>query len=128
MLVTPWIWFVMMNTKSYTTIFFAFLVLLLPQVATLRHHAGVLHACIPAADPLHRYVAGLQPSGTIIGGGLSPPLIATALLGKTNNWPAGVAIFITALNLIALLATFGLRERHVAEPAIAAHIPSPTTA
>lgn len=125
MLVTPWIWFVMMNTKSYTTVFFAFLVLLLPQVASY----GTMPAYFTHVFPPRIRYTGMSLGyslGTIIGSGLSP-LIATALLGKTNNWPA-VAIFITALNLIALLATFGLRERHVAEPAIAAHIPSPTTA
>jgi MFS family permease len=107
MVVTPWIWFMLINTQSYPMIFLGFLILFVPFVASY----GTLPAYFSQVFPPRIRYTGMSLGysiGSVLGSGISP-LVATALLGTENNWTS-VAVFVTVLNLAALAATLGLRE------------------
>ena len=117
MIVTPWIWFLLMNTANITAMFAGFVILFIPFCLTY----GSMPAFFAQVFPPHVRYSGMAVGysiGTVLGSGLSP-LIATSLLGKNNNWPA-VAIFVSVMGLAALLATTKMREIATSEPYVVA--------
>lgn len=102
MVFVPWIWFFMMGTANLWVMFLAYLVLFAPFCLSY----GAMPAYYAQVFPVHIRYSGMSVGygiGTVLGAGLSP-LIATALLGTDDNWPA-VAMFLSVLALASFFAT-----------------------
>ncbi|MGV9799440.1 MFS transporter [Mycobacterium sp. NPDC003449] len=102
MVAVPWIWFLMMGTANLWVMFAAYLVLFAPFCLSY----GAMPAYYAQVFPVHIRYSGMSIGygiGTVLGAGLSP-LIATALLGTDNNWPA-VAAFLSLLAAASFFAT-----------------------
>ncbi|KWX22980.1 hypothetical protein AFM11_16515 [Mycolicibacterium wolinskyi] len=102
MVFVPWIWFLMMGTANLWVMFLAYLVLFAPFCLSY----GAMPAYYAQVFPVHIRYSGMSVGygiGTVLGAGLSP-LIATALLGTDDNWPA-VAMFLSVLALASFFAT-----------------------
>lgn len=102
MVFVPWIWFLMMGTANLWVMFLAYLVLFAPFCLSY----GAMPAYYAQVFPVHIRYSGMSVGygiGTVLGAGLSP-LIATALLGTDDNWPA-VALFLSVLALASFFAT-----------------------
>lgn len=102
MVFVPWIWFLMMGTANLWVMFVAYLVLFAPFCLSY----GAMPAYYAQVFPVHIRYSGMSIGygiGTVLGAGLSP-LIATALLGTDDNWPA-VATFLSLLALASFFAT-----------------------
>jgi MFS family permease len=102
MAIVPWLWFVMMGTANLLVMFIAYLVLFAPFCLSY----GSMPAYYAQVFPVHIRYSGMSIGysiGTVLGAGLSP-LIATALLGEDNNWPA-VAVFLSVMSLASFVAT-----------------------
>lgn len=109
MVFTPWIWFLLVNTKQVPMMLLGFVLLFIPFCLSY----GAMPAFFAQVFPPEVRYSGLAVGysiGTVFGSGLSP-LIATSLLGKGGNWQA-VAAFISVMGVISVIATLALRERY----------------
>jgi hypothetical protein len=111
-----WIWLPLFNTGVIALVILGFVILFIPHTA---NNASLPATFAHAFPPEVRY-SGLAVGynlGTLIASAVSP-LVAAWLFEATGSWTS-IALYITAGNVVSLIAAFFVRERFsdpVAEP------------
>lgn len=101
MVITPYIWFALLDTKNMALMMTGFLILFLPFAANY----GVMPTFYSEVFPANVRYSGMAIGytlGTILGSATAP-LVGTYLLGVTGNW-YGIAVFMSGASLISAIA------------------------
>ncbi|MEH2513367.1 MFS family permease [Nitrobacteraceae bacterium AZCC 1564] len=101
MVVTPFIWFMLLDTKNMSLMMAGFLILFVPFAANY----GVMPTFFAEVFPANVRYSGMAIGytlGTILGSATAP-LVGTYLLGVTGNWYA-IAAFMSGASLISAVA------------------------
>lgn len=101
MVMTPFIWFALMDTKNAALMLLGFIVLFVPFAANY----GVMPTFYSEVFPANVRYSGMAIGytlGTILGSATAP-LVGTYLLGATGNWYA-IAAFMSGASLVSAIA------------------------
>jgi len=101
MVITPFIWFSLLDTRNMALMMLGFLILFVPFAANY----GVMPTFYAEIFPAKVRYSGMAIGytlGTIVGSATAP-LVGTYLLGVTGNWYA-IAAFMSGASLISALA------------------------
>jgi MFS family permease len=101
MVITPFIWFSLLDTKNMALMMAGFLILFVPFAANY----GVMPTFYAEIFPANVRYSGMAIGytlGTILGSATAP-LVGTYLLGVTGNWYA-IAAFMSGASLISAVA------------------------
>jgi MFS family permease len=108
MVVTPFAWFALLNTREYGLMLLGFAVLFVPYSANYAMFPAYFSQVFP---PALRY-SGMSLGFTIgtIAGNAFAPAIATSILDGTGSW-VGIAWYMAAMAVVSLAAGVFLRLR-----------------
>ncbi|MQA78606.1 MAG: MFS transporter [Streptosporangiales bacterium] len=122
MAVFPYLWFMTLDTKSFGWMLLGFLLLFLPYTANY----GTMPVFFAHAFPPAVRYTGLSLGytlGTVVGSAMAP-IVATAILNATGDWPL-IAVYMSGAGIVSVVAAIFLTERYAApEPVVAATSPA----
>ncbi|MQA10709.1 MAG: MFS transporter [Pseudonocardiaceae bacterium] len=108
MIVTPYLWFGLLETGNVALMMLGFLVMFVPYAANY----GVMATFFAQVFPVGVSYTGMSIGytlGTVLGSGLAP-IIATYLLDATGSWLA-IAAYMSLVGVLSFVAALFLRER-----------------
>jgi MFS family permease len=112
MVVTPFVWFALLDTRQYWLMLLGFALLYVPYSANYAMFPSYFSQVFP---PALRY-SGMSLGFTIgtIAGNAFAPTIATSILGSTGSW-AGIAWYMAGMAAVSLAAGVLMPTRAAAE-------------
>ncbi|MGO1975436.1 MAG: MFS transporter, partial [Propionibacteriaceae bacterium] len=109
MIITPYLWFLGLESRSFAFMLGGFLLLFIGYMANY----GTMPTYFAHVFPADIRYTGLSIGytfGTIISSAIAP-IIATALLGATGSW-LSIALYMSGVGVVSAIAALFLKERY----------------
>ncbi|GAA4809575.1 MFS transporter [Actinomycetospora chlora] len=115
LVVAPFVWFALLNTRSWVLMFLGFLAIFLPYAANYAMYPVFFSEAFPAVLRFSGLSLGFT-LGTILGNAFAPA-IATAIQDGTGGW-IGIAVYMAVGALISIAAGTVLRPDRGTDDAV----------
>ncbi|MHC1560504.1 MFS transporter [Actinomycetospora sp. C-140] len=123
LVVTPFVWFALLNTRSWFLMFLGFLAIFIPYAANYAMYPVFFSEAFPAMLRFSGLSLGFT-LGTILGNAFAPA-IATSIQDATGGW-VGIAVYMAVGSLISIGAGIALRSDHPTEEPVSPELSAGT--
>ncbi|GLZ47739.1 MFS transporter [Actinomycetospora sp. NBRC 106375] len=121
LVVTPFIWFALLNTRNYGLMLLGFVIVFLAYSANYAVFPAYFSGVFPAALRFSGMGIGFT-IGTILGNGFAPAIAAS--LQESGGW-VGIAVYMAVGAVVSLLAGLALRMPASTDPTEGAPVETP---